>query len=102
MLIINPGTEGRAGATEANARMIADGICKDLGLPPETAVRAPERDVPDQGWFGFNLRGVDLDIPGDDPAEFFRSEPFRSRRMYVDGSSWLYKYAIGMIVERLK
>jgi hypothetical protein len=40
-------------------------------------------------------------VPGDDPDEFWRGQPFLSRRMYVDGSSWLIQYALNRIEERI-
>ncbi len=101
MLIINPGTHADNTATEANAIKIADGIVAALTseATPVTYERQPEHDR--DGWFDFLFRSgshsVPVSIPGDDPATVEEGMPFKSRRLYVDGSSWLYGFAIGFI-----
>lgn len=96
MIIINPGTEANYSATLANAETIALMICEDVGLPNGSYVRNESRD--NDGWFGFdftrNGRVFEVDIPGDDPATVTGGRPFAARRLYVNGSSWLYGYAI--------
>lgn len=103
-IIINPGTEGRSDATLENAERIVDAIAKDLGLPRDAITRNVAAD--DGGRFGFQFTRPDcgiceIEVPGDPPEEFLASIPFTSRRMYVDGSSWLYKYGIGIMAEAL-
>ncbi len=102
MLIINPGTEGRDGATVENATAVVGQICADLSIPPEQIQRQPEKDDEADGFFSFvfdNGNGCrfDIEVPGDDPAQVTASKPFVSRRLYVDGSSWLYGYALNAI-----
>ena len=96
-VIFNPGTEPRQNATLENAEKIAEIMREDLDLPSGCYRRAPQRDA--DGWFGFdfiakNGRELEVDIPGDDPEIVSAGKPFVSRRLYVDGSSWLYGYAL--------
>ena len=95
-VIINPGTEACDTATEANAVKVAERICAETG---STASRHPEVDR--DGWFGFRFvrdgRKAEVDIPGDDPDVVCEGMPFKSRRLYVEGSSWLYGYALSAI-----
>ena len=106
MIIINPGTEGRAGATVDNAMKVVDQICADLKLERASIVRHDARDDSKDGFFAFLVRvggkpPIEFDVPGDDPAEVCAGKPFVSRRLYVDGSSWLYGYALDMIEDRI-
>lgn len=102
IITINPGTEPSPSATLENAVAIVDRICADLTIPRSSVTRRPSGDV--DGFFGFTIAAqppFDIDVPGEDPAVFFLSRPFTSRRMYVDGSSWLWGFAIGAINRRL-
>ena len=104
MLIINPGTEARDGATEQNAQSVAADICKTLSIPAGLLERDPSGDG--GGWFRFKLNAggdpLEIDIPGDDPATVIKGKPFVSRRLYVDGSSWLYGYALNRIEDHIR
>ncbi len=95
-IIINPGTEASDTATEANALRVAERICAETG---STASRHPEADR--DGWFGFRFvrdgRTAEVDIPGDDPEVVCDGRPWVARRLYVEGSSWLYGYALSAI-----
>jgi hypothetical protein len=104
-LIINPGTETQTGTTEENAIKVAGYICEDLSISPEDRwSRSPERDG--KGWYGFKFKwaggAVDVDIPGTDADVVREGRPFKSPRLYVDGSSWLYGYALGFIFDKIK
>lgn len=105
MFIINPGTEARVGHNETNATIVAKALAKQFktDVPSLRLKRDKSRDDKD-GWYGFVLTAgktsVDVDIPGDDPDNVMKGEPWVSRRLYVDGSSWLWGYAIGIIAER--
>lgn len=103
--IINPGTEARTGSTVVNATMVAKelaAIFKEK-IPGLKLKRDESRDDRD-GWYGFVLTDgkttVEVDIPGDNPEEVMRGEPWVSRRLYVDGSSWLWGYAVGIVADR--
>lgn len=104
ILFINPGTEDRGDATLENAQAIAVRIVRDLGLPPVAISRSEQMDSKG-GFFGFQVDAngvrVELAVPGDDPDLFCQGKPFGSRRMYVDGSSWLYGYALAQIKSRI-
>lgn len=101
-LILNPGTEARPAATLDNARVVAERIKAALNLSDPIS-RQPEADR--DGWFRFIFTAgpntVEVDIPGDDPESVIMGIPFRSRRLYVAGLSWLYGLALGMIEEHL-
>lgn len=96
ILIINPGTEANDRATEVNAAEIARRISVATSA---TYSRHAEGDR--NGWYGFRFvrdgRAVEVDIPGDDPDQVCAGTPWVSRRLYVDGSSWLFGYAMGFI-----
>lgn len=101
MIIINPGTGLREGRTADNAHKIVDEICQRIGIPRERVgmcmtARGGYWDFPFTNTDG---RKQEWSVPGDDPAEFFKSEPWVSARMYVDGNSWLWKYAEGFIAD---
>lgn len=102
MVFINPGTETRSGASLDNAAVVAGYLCQDLKLS-EIPTRDESKDA--DGWFHFvfkaNGKSVGVDIPGDEPDEVAKGQPFVSRRLYVDGSSWLYGYACNRIAEKL-
>lgn len=96
-VIINPGTEPSSTATLANAEKVAEFMREDLDLPAGCYVRVPIRDA--DGWFAFDFKNKDgrvlqVDIPGDDPDTVRKGEPWVSRRLYVNGSSWLYGFAL--------
>lgn len=100
-MIFNGGATGaRADATEANALTIVDALCADLKIPRQKAVRNTATDSP-KGLFGFVVCGVQVDVPGDDPEEVFKGRPFKSRRLYVDGSSWWYGHAVHILEGKL-
>jgi len=105
MLIINPGTEKQTKHNEKNAIEVAKQIAKDLKLTSKNWHRNCLRDRKD-GWYGFVFKGkggeIDVDIPGVDPKRVCKGEPFYSPRLYVDGSSWLYGYALNFIFDGIK
>lgn len=105
LFIINPGTEARSGTTLQNARAVATQLCMDCSMPRSAIKQNPSDDL-DGGFYGFVLRHkkkrIELQIPGDAPEITLKSVPFESRRLYVDGSSWLYGYAVDVIKDRLE
>src|SRR5574343_1510630 len=98
MLIINPGTEEQKNTTEENAIKVAENICEDLEIGKEHFRRNIKND--NNGFYGFIFEGaggkVEVDIPGIDPEVVCLGEPWKSPRLYVAGSSWLYGYALGL------
>ena len=100
-MITNPGTEASADATLSNAQEVASRILADIGADSVEYLADRDRD----GWFGFTFKAgdksVEVDIPGDDPDTVCEGRPWVSRRLYVDGSSWLYCFAVSIAAERL-
>lgn len=99
MIVINPGTEPVAGATEENALQAALQFVNDLAIQG----LALERDVSNDrgGRFGFTIkhpsgRYVSLNMPGCDASVTRASQPWHSPRLYVDGSSWLWDIGINI------
>lgn len=103
VMIINPGAGPVDGTSAREARRNIGALCRDLALPlPRVRVeRRPGADH--DGRYGYVLRrgiretevtmpGLSLDRvrlgPGDNPWHF--------PRLYVDGSSWLWPYAVEM------
>lgn len=99
-VIVNPGTESRPGATELNASIVANRICEETR---STVTRSTADDG--DGWYGFEFRRSGrlacVLIPGDDPDQVCEGRPWVSRRLYVEGSSWLYGYALSAIERQL-
>lgn len=104
-IIINPGTEKQEKHKEKNAIKVAEFIAEDLNLTEENWERNASRDDED-GWYGFWFKGaggkISVDIPGINPKIVRLGEPWKSPRLYVDGSSWLYGYALGFIRDGIK
>lgn len=104
-IFINPGSGPVVGATEANAAFNAGVFTADLlarGLSLRSAERVESLD--DEGRFGWRLtfddgRAVEIEMPGIPLAQVrFLGEPqniWDFPRLYVDGSSWVWKYALG-------
>ena len=55
------------------------------------------------GRYNFDLKRsgfdftINVDMPGCELERVRKSEPFYSPRLYVDGSSWLWGYALGFV-----
>lgn len=100
-IIINPGTWAIEGATEANALECVKAFIKDLGADAAMIERLPERE--DNGRYGYRLtldgRSTVVDMPGwpVDRVRFMGRDGqdiWQFPRLYVDGSSWLWKFAL--------
>lgn len=108
-VFVNPGTGDIGGALLKDAQDNIKAFCRDLGLgPPEIKVtRTPKHDS--EGRFAFRLhRGIrrcDVDMPGR-PLEEVRyvegKNAWNFPRLYVDGSSWLWEFAIGFAQRALR
>ena len=106
-VIINPGTGPVADATEELAIAAATKMVDDIKLQGATFRRAPKRDEGD-GRYGFvfslDERSVDVDIPGLplDRVRYMNGQnPWHFPRLYVDGNSWLWEFAVGCIRDAL-
>lgn len=125
MIIVNPGTGPIHNATLQNAEAnisqlvsdIIERLPRDLAATSITATRDPGQDSADDGRYGFTI-ALCLTSAGNISYEASRSVEmpglpleavnFGARdddsawdfpRLYVDGSSWLWKYALEIICE---
>ena len=100
-LIINPGTEPVELATIENAVTNMQQLIKDSGQTGVSFERIKEQDG--DGRFSFKLKSdkhkftIAVDMPGCELEKVRASKPFYSPRLYVDGSSWLWGYALGFV-----
>ncbi len=100
-IIINPGTEPQINTKEENAVKVAEYLIEDLKPIEFTFERYPNGDT-DRGWYSFifkspGVRNIEVDIPGIDPEIVREAKPWKSPRLYVEGSSWLYSIALNII-----
>lgn len=104
---INPGTGPVENASLKNARKNMEAFAKELALEGIKIRRHKGRDE-DDGRFGFSLKyGKEkcyIDMPGL-PLEQVRwtkaLNPWHFPRLYVDGSSWLWEFAVGVAKRHL-
>lgn len=107
MFIINgniPGiTPNGENASIENALKVLVQIKKDLKLT--SAIFRSKKELDKDGYMlviiEMNNQSVEVHIPGDDFKTTIESTPFNSRRLYVNGSSWLYGFAIDIISKKL-
>lgn len=101
-VVINPGTGPVGGATEDNARHACEQFVLALKASGATALFDGTLGTPREGRWPATItvdgRTHHVDMPGCDPAITRSSTPFVSPRMYVDGSSWWWKYALAVII----
>lgn len=99
-LFINPGTGPVEGADCASARVNIQAFIRDLGLDGVSCRRHARRDY-GNGRFCFRLykngRRCEVQMPGL-PLEQVRFQggldPWQFPRLYVEGSSWLWTFAV--------
>jgi hypothetical protein len=105
MLIINPGTGSIKDGKEELAINNIKQFIKDSNLKDISFKRMPEED--EDGYFTFLLqrtnnkkgRSHSIDMPGLplEKVRYLDSEEqniFNFQRLYVDGSSWVWMYAL--------
>lgn len=113
MLIINPGTGPVADATAEqaaeNIRAFVVDVAAGIGCPNADIVPSLMSATPKGGRFTFRLRRgesrCEIDMPGI-PTERVRymgppQNIWDFPRLYVNGSSWVWCYAIGRACEAL-
>ncbi|MFJ2477089.1 hypothetical protein ACIOWI_29645 [Streptomyces sp. NPDC087659] len=107
MIVINPGSGPVAEATEEHAAINIAVFADDLrraGFAVDGCTRTPDADYGD-GRYAFTLamadgRAIEIQMPGlpTDKVRYL-SEPDQNiwdfPRLYVDGSSWVWSYALG-------
>lgn len=104
-VFVNPGAGRITGSLLHEARKNMRAFVVDAGYPDATIIRKSRLD--EDGRFGFVVtdRGgvcAEVLMPGWPLAEVrFMGEPGQNiwnfPRLYVDGSSWVWKYAIGQM-----
>ena len=99
-LIINPGSGSVPDATEANAQANMTTFVEDLGVEGASVERDPGQDA--EGRFAFILTltsgtEFEIDMPGLPLDQVRPGIPWEQPRLYVDGSSWLWGFALGVI-----
>ncbi len=96
VVVINPGTEPVEDADERAALESVAEFVRQLGLDGTEVERICKADY-GEGRFGFRVnRGghsCEIQMPGLPPAAL-QLGPWRSPRLYVDGSSWLWEFAL--------
>jgi len=102
MVIINPGSGPVEGSTFAHAFANIEALVKDIDLP-EPAITIASSSTGDDGRYTFvlrrGIRDVDIDMPGR-PIDEVRyvdgqgQNAWHFPRLYVEGSSWLWVYAV--------
>jgi len=105
-IIINPGTEPvldtKEEDSEASIHEFMDQVREHVGYELQYERMREDND----GWYAWRLHcrelstRVDIDMPGLPPDQL-QLGPWKSPRLYVDGSSWLWKYALNMAVNKL-
>lgn len=106
MIIINPGAGAVSDATEQEAQKAMDALLADLGVG---WTRTPAAIGPgDEGRWPFQIQHRDgdcsheVDMPGW-PVDQVRwlgpdsGSIWNFPRLYVDGSSWVWKYALSVL-----
>jgi hypothetical protein len=103
-IFINPGTEPQPGVSLDNAAVAVGAFIDDLPVSVDILERFPQNDA--DGWFGFRLHVgdsvVEVDVPGIDPEVVRKGEPWVSPRLYINGDSWLWSYALRAFVRALE
>lgn len=104
-VFINPGSGPVVDATVENAAFNMGAFTADLLHRDDTDIPSVERnpDLDDEGRFGwvlhFSDRDIEVEMPGlplaqvrymQDPSQNIWDFP----RLYIDGSSWVWKYAL--------
>lgn len=108
MIIVNPGTGKCINATIENAQKNIEQFVNDLNLEVEIT-RAESADYGD-GRFAFILKhgknSVEIQMPGlpSEQVQYRNAENqniWHFPRLYVDGSSWVWCFAIGVAYDYL-
>ena len=112
-VVINPGSGPVRGATEELASKAIEKFIQDLGVDGVTAEREPEHDYDKEyrdGRFCFLLKksgdSVEVQVPGleVDRVRYMEKESqniWHYPRLYVNGSSWVWSFALHAVVREL-
>lgn len=114
-IIINPGSGPVDDATEANAHAAIRQFTSDLRARGIAVVDMRQPDLDGEGRYGFALTSealpngtaIEVEMPGlpvdrvrymDEDGQNIWDFP----RLYVDGSSWVWKFALGVVVDTVR
>jgi hypothetical protein len=102
-VLINPGSGAVQDSTLEQAQLNMNAFVAALG-GEVVAERAPDADA-DRGRFTFELRcgkeSVEVDMPGCSLELLRDSRSMFTPRLYVDGSSWYWPFALGVAARHL-
>lgn len=110
-IYINPGSGPVAGATLANAEANMSVLIEDLKKRPEIttiAMATPQQPTEDEGRYAFvivvNGEDHEVEMPGLplNQVRYMRENNqniWDFPRLYVDGSSWVWFFALNMFEE---
>lgn len=102
-MIVNPGTEPVENTSEEQAEANIQQFIKDcdIGDDDRWRIHYLRTKAPEEGGrYGFiiynhcNVRAHLVDMPGCDLDLVRQAKPWVSPRLYVDGSSWLWNFAL--------
>jgi len=101
-VFVNPGTGPVDGAAEGDARKNMKQLIIDAEIPGARIRR--KKSLDENGRFGFRVthayRIWEVEMPGL-PLERVRYmkglDPRQFPRLYLDGSSWLWEFAVGIM-----
>jgi hypothetical protein len=107
MMLVNPGTSSIREADKKLAKLGIAQFVTDLDLGALKVKRDKKGDC--DGWFGFKVKSkrasISVLVPGIPMEQMRRMErddsAWNFRRLYVEGSSWLWNYALERAKEEL-
>lgn len=111
-VIINPGTgpvwSGPGSVLRRNAERNIRALCRDAGCDSDCRIER-DGDVDGRGWYPYRIfrgkRSVEVDMPGLalEKVRYIAApqNPWDFPRLYVDGSSWLWSFAIDFVRDGL-
>ena len=103
-LIMNPGTQPIRDPDFKSADKAAQYFLVDLGI--KGMIFEKVSGEKNRGWFDYEFRKgtfkIIVSFPGSAPDITRKGEPWLSSRIYVDGSSWLWGYGLGIFIDRYK
>ena len=109
MMIINPGTGPVTSATEANAKRNMRALRREvLAHDPALKISFARFGSIERGRYGYAIWGgkvkktkpVEIDMPGC-TLEVLTARSISQPRLYVDGSSWYWEYAVDIVIDEL-
>ncbi len=108
MMIVNMGTQAMCDTSPKLAKVGIAQFVEDLDIAKVKVKRDKKGD--NDGWYGFTLKSkhakISVLMPGL-PLDYMRPAPGASKesigfqRLYVEGNSWLWRFALEIARKRL-